>query len=201
MNLALLQRDLGAARRVATLLLALLLASTAANVVLAALALHASGRERIVVVPPTINKTFWVEPERVSAEYLQQMGYFLMQLVLNVTPQSADHQSRVLLQYAAPAAFGELRNQLATSTERVKRDGAATVFSAQDISVDERNLKVGLRGQLTTYVSERRISEVMKGYLIEFQTTGGRLTVAAFRETNPNDPLETRSAGSAPASR
>jgi conjugal transfer pilus assembly protein TraE len=194
---ALLQRDLGSARRATNVLVALLLASLATNLVLSVYAVQASGRERVILVPPTISKTFWVDQERVSAAYLEQMGYFLMQLILNVTPQSADHQSRVLLQYAAPAAAGELRTQLATSIERLKRDGAATVFSPQDISVDERALKVGIRGQLTTYVSERRVSDVPKGYLIEFKTNGGRLTLAAFRETRPNDPLDTRSAGPA----
>ena len=54
-----------------------------------------------------------IESERVSAEYLEQMAYFLLQLTLNVTPQSIDHQSRVLLQYAAPASYGELRSVLA----------------------------------------------------------------------------------------
>ena len=73
---------------------------------LAALALRASGRERVVLLPPAVHKSFWVEQDRVSPEYLEQMGYFLLQLILNVTPQSIDHQSRLLLQYAAPAAAG-----------------------------------------------------------------------------------------------
>ena len=80
--------------------------------------------ERIVLVPPSINKTFWVESERVSAEYLQQMAYFLMQLTLDVTPHSVDHQSGVLMQYAAPASYGELRATMAATAERLKRDGA-----------------------------------------------------------------------------
>ena len=113
-------------------------------------------------------------------------------LTLNVTPQSIDHQSTVLLQYAAPAAYGELRNALLTAAERLKRDGAATVFSAQDLTVDERALRVGVRGQLTTFISDRRVSQLAKGYAIEFQYTGGRIFLKAFRETNPNDPLETQ---------
>ena len=72
----------------------------------------------------------------------------------------------------------------------MKRDGASTVFSPQDLSVDERNLRVGVRGQLTTCISDRRVSEVAKGYAIELQYAGGRVFLKAFRETNPNDPLE-----------
>ncbi len=192
MKLAWMREDLASARRAFTFLLALLLGSMLTNLILAAFAFRMSSHERVVVVPPTVHKTFWVEDERVSAEYLEQMGYFLMQLTLNVTPLSIDHQSKVLLQYAAPAAYGELRTALSSAAERLKRDGAATVFSPRDLIVDERALKVGIRGQLTTFISDRRVSEVAKGYAVEFQYTAGQIFLKSFRETNPNDPLETK---------
>ena len=192
MKLAWMREDLASARRAFTFLLALLLGSMLTNLILAAFAFRMSSHERVVVVPPTVHKTFWVEDERVSAEYLEQMGYFLMQLTLNVSPLSIDHQSKVLLQYAAPAAYGELRTALSSAAERLKRDGAATVFSPRDLIVDERALKVGIRGQLTTFISDRRVSEVAKGYAVEFQYTAGQIFLKSFRETNPNDPLETK---------
>ena len=192
MKLAWLREDIASARRATTFLVVLLTGSMLVNLVLAGFAFRLAGHERVVVVPPTINKTFWVESDRVSAEYLEQMAYFLMQLTLNVTPVSVDHQSRVLLQYAAPASYGELRTALLAAAERLKRDGASTVFSALDLAVDERALRVGVRGQLTTFVSDRRVSEVSKGYAIELQYSGGRVFLKSFRETNPNDPLETQ---------
>ena len=190
MKLAWMAEDIAGARRATSFLVALLVGSMLVNLILALFAIRLAGHERIVVVPPSIHKTFWVESDRVSSEYLEQMGYFLMQLTLNVTPQSIDHQARLLLQYAAPASFGELRTALLSAAERLKRDGASTVFSAQDITVDERALKVGVRGQLTTFISDRRVSEVSKAYAIELQYAGGRLFLKAFRETHPNDPLE-----------
>lgn len=192
MKLALMHQDLASVRRAAVLLLALLIVSMLINLILAVFAYRSSSHQRVVVVPPSVHKTFWVEEQRVSAEYLEQMGYFLMQLTLNVTPQSVDHQSKVLLQYAAPAAYGELQATLLSAAGRLKRDGAATVFSARDLTVDERTLRVGIRGQLTTFISDRRVSEVPKGYAVEFQYSAGRIFLKAFRETNPNDPLETK---------
>jgi conjugal transfer pilus assembly protein TraE len=200
MRLEWLRSDLAGARRASTLLAILLAISMPATLLLAAHTLRQAGRERVVVVPPAIHKTFWVEAERTSPEYLEQMGYFLAQLTLNVTPQSVEHQSRLLLQYAAPASWGDLRTAMAANAERIKRDGASTVFSPQDLQVDERSQRVGLRGLLTTFISDRRVSEVSKGYAIELQYAGGRIFLKTFRETNPNDPLElqTRS-GASPA--
>jgi conjugal transfer pilus assembly protein TraE len=190
MRLDWLRSDLAGARRASTLLAILLATSMLATLLLAAHTLRQAGRERVVVVPPAIHKTFWVEAERTSPEYLEQMGYFLAQLTLNVTPQSVEHQSRLLLQYAAPASWGDLRTAMAANAERIKRDGASTVFSPQDLQVDERTQRVGLRGLLTTFISDRRVSEVSKGYAIELQYAGGRIFLKTFRETNPNDPLE-----------
>jgi conjugal transfer pilus assembly protein TraE len=99
MKLAWMHEDIASARRATTFLVMLLLGSMLVNLVLAVFAVRLAGHERVVVVPPTIHKTFWVESGRVSGEYLEQMGYFLMQLTLNVTPQSVDHQATVLLQY------------------------------------------------------------------------------------------------------
>lgn len=192
MKLAWMHEDIASARRAATFLVALLVGSMLVNLVLAVFTARLASHQRVVVVPPTIHKTFWVESDRVSSEYLEQMGYFLMQLTLNVTPQSVDHQAKVLLQYAAPAAYGELRMALLAAAERLKRDGASTVFSPQDLIVDERTLRVGVRGQLTTFISDRRVAEVSKGYAIELQYSSGRVFLKSFRETNPNDPLETQ---------
>lgn len=197
MRLESLLADQASARRATALLAVLLAASMLATLLLAAHTLRQAGRERVVLVPPALHKTFWVEAERASPEYLEQMGYFLAQLTLNVTPQSVEHQSRMLLQYAAPASWGELRTAMAANADRIKRDGASTVFSPQDLQVDEATQRVGLRGLLTTFISDRRVSEVSKGYAIELQQTNGRIFLKTFSETNPNDPLETQSRSSA----
>ena len=199
MRLDWLRADLAGARRASVFLALLLAASMLATAVLTVLVVRQSGRERVVLVPPAVHKTFWVESERASPEYLEQMGYFLAQLTLNVTPKSVEHQSRLLLQYAAPASWGDLRTAMAANAERIKRDGASTVFSPQDLQVDEATQRVGLRGLLTTFISDRRVSEVSKGYAIEFQVEGGRIVLKNFRETSPNDPLETQPPAPAPA--
>ena len=192
MRFGLLRQDLDSSRRTISYQKLLLLGSFALNIVIALIALRLVGLERVILVPPTIHKTFWVEREHVSAEYLEQMGYFLIQLVLNVTPQSVDYQSKILLQYAAPAGYGELKTSMAVAGERLKRDGAATVFSARTLNVDQRALKVAVEGQLTTFVSDRRVSEVFKSYLIELQYTQGKIVIKSFKETNANDPLDTK---------
>lgn len=192
MNLLRLRSDLSGARRATGLMLALLSVSVAANLILAIASVRFAHRERVVVVPPTVHRSFWVEADQVSPEYLEQMGYFLLQLCLNVTPQSVEHQSRLLLKYVAASSSGELRASLAAAAERVKRDGASTIFSAEDFTVDPANRRLTVRGRLTTFISDRRVAEVQKSYALSFDVDAGRILLKSFRESQTHDPLDTR---------
>jgi conjugal transfer pilus assembly protein TraE len=197
MRLEWLGAELAGSRRALRALLGLLALSMLCTAALAVLAFSLIGRERIVLVPPQIQKSFWVTGEKASAEYLEQMAYFLAQLTLDVTPQSAQYQSQVLLRYAAPEAWGELRAAASAQAERLKRDGASTVFSPQELQVDASAQRVRLRGVLTTFVSERRVSSVTKAYQLELRYSAGRLYLKSFQEISPHDSLQ--SAGTHPA--
>jgi conjugal transfer pilus assembly protein TraE len=193
MKFEFMRGNLERSRRTITLQAALLLGLIAVNLVTALTAYRLIGAQRVVVVPPAVHKSFWVENDRVSAEYLEQMGYFLVQLALNVTPQSVDYQSKLLLQYVAPASYGEIKTAMTIAAERVKRDGASTVFSARNLTTDEHAMKVAIQGSLTTFIGDRRVSEVMKSYLVELQYAAGKLTIKSFREVTVNDPLDNKS--------
>lgn len=192
MRFELLRRDLDSSRRTISYQKLIVLVSLALNLVTAVTAYRLIGLERVILVPPAIHKTFWVDSDKVSAEYLEQMGYFLLQLVLNVSPQSVDYQSKLLLQYAAPASYGEIKTSMAVVAERLKRDGASTVFSPRSLTTDERLLKVAVEGSLTTFIGDRRVSEANKAYLVELQYALGKLTIKSFKEVNANDPLDTK---------
>ena len=70
----------------------------------AALFIQVNKSHRETLVPPHINKTFWIDGEKVSPEYLEQMGLFVLQLAVNNTPSSVDYNNQVLLRYVAQRA-------------------------------------------------------------------------------------------------
>lgn len=192
MKFELMRGNLDRSRRTISFQAVLLVGSIAVNLVTALTAYRLIGSERVIVVPPAVHKSFWVENDKVSAEYLEQMGYFLIQLALNVTPQSVDYQSKLLLQYVAPASYGEIKTAMTIVGKRLKRDGASTVFSARNLTTDEHALKVAIQGSLTTFIGDRRVSEVTKSYLVQLQYAAGKLTIKSFKEVTVNDPLDNK---------
>ena len=165
------------------------------SLVLAGTAFSLVGRERIIVVPPTVSKSFWLDSEKVSGDYLDQMAIFLMHLILNVSPRSIDFQSKTLLQYAAPEAYAELKTAMAATGERLKRDNAVTIFQPVGLTIDEAGMRVAMNGTLATYIGDKRVSEVGKSYLVEFRYAGGKLYLSGFKETLTNDPFNSKAAG------
>lgn len=154
----------------------------AGHVVSLLVILNLAGTTRTVVVPPTIEKTFWVSRDKASAEYLEQMASFIAWLVLDVTPSSIDWKKSVLLSYVQPEQYGVLKTRQEVEAERLKRINASTLFMPQQLVASEDKQSVVVRGRLRTLVNGTETANELKAYLIEFGYSGGRMHLTTFKE-------------------
>ncbi|HOM15613.1 MAG TPA: type IV conjugative transfer system protein TraE [Rubrivivax sp.] len=144
--------------------------------------LNLLGSVRTLVVPPSINKSFWVERDKASAEYLEQMGSFIAWLVLDVTPASIDWKKDMLLGYVEPAQHGALKTRQDLEAARLKHINASTAFMPQQLVPSEDAQSVVVRGRLRTLVNTQETSNEARAYLIEFSYAGGRMHLKTFKE-------------------
>lgn len=140
------------------------------------------GRDRIVVTPPSIDKTFWVSKDRVSSSYLEQMASFIAYLTLDVSPQSIDWKKTMLLQYVSPDVYGALQTRQDLEADRLRRLNATTQFSVAQLLPNEEAMNVTLKGRLATFINGARTSDVDKEYVAEFEFKGARVQIRNFRE-------------------
>ena len=147
--------------------------------------LNLLGSVRTVVVPPSINKSFWVTRDKASREYLEQMGSFIAWLVLDVTPASIDWKKDILLGYVEPEQHGELKARQELEAARLKRINASTSFMPQQLVPSEDAQSVVVRGRLRTLVNGLETANDLKAYLVEFSYGGGRMHLKTFKEV-PN---------------
>ncbi|RJG00569.1 type IV conjugative transfer system protein TraE [Noviherbaspirillum sedimenti] len=144
--------------------------------------LNVVGMERTIVVPPTIDKSFWVTRDRVSRDYLEQMGSFVAWLILDVTPASIDWKKDILLNYVAPDQHGAMQSRQDIEAERLRRINASTFFLPQQLVPNEDKQTVAIRGRLRTQVNGQETATETKAYLAEFQYAGGRMHLKSFKE-------------------
>lgn len=146
-----------------------------------------SGDARTVITPPNIRQGFWVTNKVVSKEYLEEMAYWYAGLALNVTPAGITYQNELFLKYAAPSEFGRLQQEMIARSEFLKKNQISSQFAVENISVDEKKMRVALIGKFNTWVAEKRAEIRNTTFMIGFQYINGKLYISDFRETNHKD--------------
>ncbi len=140
------------------------------------------GHERIVVVPPTVEKSFWVTSAKVSPEYLSEMSLFFANLRLNVTASSATTQRELLLRFIAPKNYNEIKTELLNEAEILKKNHITTAFFPVNVDVDTKKLIARITGDLQSTVGDSHLPSERVTYQISYIYSGGRLFVVAFEE-------------------
>lgn len=146
--------------------------------------LRMAGNTQTILVPPTIERTFWVSRDQASQEYLEEMAGFISWLILDVTPESIDWKTRTVLRYVAPEESGALKIRQEVEAARMKNLNASTAFAIQKMLTNEKEQSVLLIGQLTTKVNGERTSMLDKQYLAMFAFSGGRVHIKSFKEVS-----------------
>ncbi len=132
-------------------------------------------RERIIIAPPVIEKEFWVDQKSVSPTYLEQYGYFLGQLLLTKSAQSAVTQRSAILRHTDPSYAGILKQRLIEEEEILKKQSASYVFYPIDIKVHLDTMSLLLTGDRVIFMGGKQISSEQEGYLLKFSFEGARL--------------------------
>ena len=149
-----------------------------------AVTLNLLGSVRTVVVPPSINKSFWVSRDTASGEYLEQMGSFIAWLVLDVSPSSIDWKKDILLGYVEPDQHGAIKKRQEIEAARLKRINASTSFAPQQLVPREESQSVVVRGRLRTLVNGVETANDLKAFVVEFSYVGGRVHLKTFKEVD-----------------
>lgn len=132
-------------------------------------------RDRIVIVPPVIEKEFWVDAKHVSPTYLEQFGYFLGQLFLTKSSHSAASQRSIILRHTDPSYAGVLKQRLIEEEEILKKQSMSYVFYPFEIKVSPEQMSLLLIGDRLVFVGGKEVSKEREGYLLHFNYTGSRL--------------------------
>jgi len=140
------------------------------------------GREKIILVPPTVEKSFWVSASHVSPEYLSEMTIFFANLRLNITPESAGIQRDTLLRYIDPVYYNTLKSQLVQEADHISDQHMNLAFFPVNVKVDSKHFKAIIEGDLKSYVGDASLPTKRVSYLVTYRYDWGRLLVKSFEE-------------------
>jgi conjugal transfer pilus assembly protein TraE len=152
-----------------------------------------AGSERTVIVPPNIDRSFWVSKDKASREYLEQMAGYVSWLMLDVTPSTVDWKRNVLLNWVSPDQHAAMKTKMDLEADRLRTNNAATSFLIQQLTADEKEQSVLITGRLRRQINGTDIAEPeTRSYLAQFQYTGGRVHIQTFKEIANVQPGQVR---------
>lgn len=156
--------------------------SLCANILLAIVIITLIGHERIILVPPIIDKRMWVNYNSVSAAYLAAMSEFFIDLRFNVTPDSIAKQREILLHYVDTASYATLKGELIAEEERINKEHISLAFYLVDVKVDTKKLQALITGDLVTTVAAHTLPGRRLTYKLSYRYHDGVLLVKSLEE-------------------
>ncbi len=149
--------------------------------------INAFGRDRTIVIPPHLEKSFWVNNTEAASPYVEQMANWIAFLELDVTPDNVDWKNHTLLEYAHPDFHGELQTRQQLQAEKVKKENLVTEFAVKTTSVNAQQLAAIMFGNLITRVNGHEVGRQDKYYFVQFSLVGGRSQLMTFEEAPYDD--------------
>jgi conjugal transfer pilus assembly protein TraE len=144
-----------------------------------------------IVLPAEPTKSFWLDDEKVSPEYLEQMALFVVQLMLNNSPETMRYNVEKVLRYVEPASRGPLEVALTAQARALKQSSASTAFVASSVEVQDGLMRAAVKGRLRRFIASQQTSSSPSCWIVEFHYAGGRLWVKTLKEADCKKPFET----------
>lgn len=130
-------------------------------------------REKIIIVPGQITKSFWVQGSEVSQEYLEEIGLYMSKLLLDLSPSSFSYNHEILLKYVVPESYGQLKKKFLKEGENYKSLQLTTHFKPSQIIASPKSLEVEIQGTLTSYIAGNRVQDSQETLHFKFANRGG----------------------------
>jgi conjugal transfer pilus assembly protein TraE len=151
-----------------------------ANIGLAYFVVTVDIAEKTIVVPTGFDKSFSIQGDQVSAEYIELMAKYFGQHLLTYHKQNIQSQFDTVLRSTDPSIYGSMKTRFAVDAERISRNDISSVFYLMSIHVN-KNVAV-LMGEQVVFVGSQLVDKKQKSYEIGFKYDNGKLTLASFNE-------------------
>lgn len=159
------------------------------NVVLAVIIAFNYNRERVVIVPQVAPESkIWVSQSQASLEYLTIMSKNMLDLLLNITPETTKSQHKELLRWVVPKSRDLLESKLASIDQQLISNNLSQNFYVRNIRVVNNKNIVYVNGTLSQYIDKNLATENSQTYKITYQVSNYNVQLLDFEQVADNDP-------------
>jgi conjugal transfer pilus assembly protein TraE len=149
-----------------------------------------SAHERLVLVPPYIDKAVKVGWKAADAEYMKSFGLYFATLAANVSPKNVTFVADSLSGMVTSRIYPQVRKQLLVLAEDpvFKTTGGSVRFEPDRVMFESDSSKVFVMGNLTTQNAGGRQESEAVTYEMRVEMQAGRPVVDALTHYSGNQP-------------
>lgn len=137
-------------------------------------------KERVVFTPPNIEQEMWIEANKASPEYLEQMAIFFATLAGNLSPGNAEYNVRILSNYCLPSKYNEVKAELASQASYIRKNNIQQSFFPKLVHLDEKKAKVQVEGDVYRNIGTTKISQEKMVFHVTFKMKKFKLYIDEF---------------------
>jgi len=133
----------------------------------------------VVILPPRVDKEFWVSGDTLSTSYLEQVAYFIADRFLSVSPESVDRSLDMIKPFFSTDThiLRKLDEYLVRYAKTIKEEDLYQVFYPLQFFVDKEKSKLVVVGNLHKISGGQYLGEESVNLSIEFYVKNGRFFV------------------------
>ena len=159
------------------------------NVILVLGLLYSLNREKVILVPQVAPEyKIWVKKAQVSPEYLNVLSRNLLDLLLNVTPNSVLAQQKELIENVSPQYREELNAKLTEIAKQITQNNLSQNFYITSIRVASSTNVVFVRGTLNQYLEKNLSNSSFQTYKLTFSVHNYMVSLTNVEQLPENDP-------------
>ncbi|MFN3263490.1 MAG: TraE/TraK family type IV conjugative transfer system protein, partial [Aquificaceae bacterium] len=152
-----------------------------ANVVLAFLLYRASVHKQVIVIPPKVDKEFWVAGDTLSRAYLEQVAVFLADRILSVSPENVDYSLSMVGPFftSDPQQLKAIQETLAGYKATIKRENWSQVFYPLKVTITEKAIAV--EGIVRKLAGVNYVGQERRTVQFSYEVRNGRLIITEVK--------------------
>ena len=136
-------------------------------------------KKTVVILPPKVEKEFWVSGNTLSSSYLEQVAYYIADRVMTVSPQNVESSLDMIRPFFStdPEDLKALDRVFIRIVRTVKENDYYQVFYPLRFMIDRKKNRLIVEGMVRKMSGMQYIGQERKTVSIEFYVRNGRFFV------------------------
>ncbi len=153
-----------------------------AVVISSVLSYQALKYQKIVILPPVIDKKMEITGKSVDEEYIRQFTRYIMGLLLTYSPPTVKGQYDEILLHTYPGSYTKFKQKLEDTMADIEKLSVSSAFYMQSVKVDTASHTIDIGGIKRQYSQDHRVYDGKANYRITYTVVDGRFYVVDFQE-------------------